>query len=284
MRLRTGTGRIRRRKTREQRQATRAVTLWRGFSCCIVVSGLGVLGMNAWTHGEMVLQDAVRQRSTAVVHEAEDRYHRAMEAFSHGSDAVNKLQALSEGQSSRTQQQLPQQPQPVTTPSVPIPPATPLELYYTRPQKSGAAIDPLQDDPSQDDPGRPVAAFASGGASQPGFVETHAESSPKEADRNSESALPKPVHGSALEPARSSSRPGPKVKKDTRPLHLQPPIIVGGTDGSGTRGCVTLLLSMNVLMLSDAGNDGGCQYDVHGKEMHREGWPPVVNPSDLSTH
>jgi len=44
-----------------------------------------------------------------------------------------------------------------------------------------------------------------------------------------------------------------------RPLHLLPPVIVGGTDGSGTRGAVALLLSGGVLMLSDEGSDGGCQ-------------------------
>ena len=38
-----------------------------------------------------------------------------------------------------------------------------------------------------------------------------------------------------------------------KPLWERPPVIVGGTDGSGTRGCVTLLLSQGVLMLSDAG-------------------------------
>ena len=53
-------------------------------------------------------------------------------------------------------------------------------------------------------------------------------------------------------------------------------MIVGGTDGSGTRGAVTFLLSSGVLMLNDAGGAGDCQYDVHGKELHPAGWPPVV--------
>ena len=53
-------------------------------------------------------------------------------------------------------------------------------------------------------------------------------------------------------------------------------MIVGGTDGSGTRGAVTFLLSSGVLMLNDAGGAGDCQYDVHGKELHSAGWPPVV--------
>jgi len=64
----------------------------------------------------------------------------------------------------------------------------------------------------------------------------------------------------------------PTVELDGVPLHLTPPLIVGGTDGSGTRGVVALLLSSGVLMLSDAGGaDGGCQYDVHGKELHPQG-------------
>lgn len=60
------------------------------------------------------------------------------------------------------------------------------------------------------------------------------------------------------------------------PIPDQPPVIVGGTDGSGTRGAVTFLLSSGVLMLNDAGGAGDCQYDVHGKELHPSGWPPVV--------
>jgi len=50
----------------------------------------------------------------------------------------------------------------------------------------------------------------------------------------------------------------------------EPPIIVGGTDGSGTRAVVTLLSNLNVLMVKD----DACTFDVHAGEMG--GWPPVV--------
>lgn len=70
-----------------------------------------------------------------------------------------------------------------------------------------------------------------------------------------------------------------------KPLAETPPVIVGGTDGSGTRGAVALLLSLGVLMLSDGGGaDGGCQYDVHGKELHPSGWPPLVQRVLASSH
>lgn len=58
---------------------------------------------------------------------------------------------------------------------------------------------------------------------------------------------------------------------------------------------MSLLLSMDVLMLSDAGGASDCQYDVHGLEANHQGWPPVVagllehthaadyDPADLPT-
>lgn len=71
---------------------------------------------------------------------------------------------------------------------------------------------------------------------------------------------------------RSIKNNRPSIDLEGVELHLTPPIIVGGTDGSGTRGVVALLLSSGVSMLSDGeGGDGGCQYDVHGKELHHQG-------------
>ncbi len=50
-----------------------------------------------------------------------------------------------------------------------------------------------------------------------------------------------------------------------------PPVIVGGTDGSGTRAAVVLLRMFGVTMVRD--ND--CTMDVHGGEIDG-GWPPLV--------
>lgn len=60
-----------------------------------------------------------------------------------------------------------------------------------------------------------------------------------------------------------SSRPPVDISED-------PPIIVGGTDGSGTRAVVTMLSNLEVLMVKD----DVCTFDVHAGEMG--GWPPVV--------
>jgi len=58
----------------------------------------------------------------------------------------------------------------------------------------------------------------------------------------------------------------------------EPPIIVGGTDGSGTRAVVTLLSNLNVLMVKD----DACTFDVHAGEMG--GWPPVVRRALRFSH
>lgn len=81
-----------------------------------------------------------------------------------------------------------------------------------------------------------------------------------------------------------AAKRSPATAQQRPTLSSTPPVIVGGTDGSGTRGAVTFLLSSGVLMLSDAGSDGGCQYDVHGKELHSAGWPPVVQNVLTHTH
>lgn len=58
-------------------------------------------------------------------------------------------------------------------------------------------------------------------------------------------------------------------------LHREPvPLIVGGTDGSGTRGVVALLQRLQVPMLVE---DGGT-LDVHAGYMAKGGWPNVVKP------
>ena len=51
----------------------------------------------------------------------------------------------------------------------------------------------------------------------------------------------------------------------------RPMLLVGGTDGSGTRSVVDLLENLGVLMAVD---DEGTM-DVHGEEMPG-GWPPIV--------
>lgn len=48
-------------------------------------------------------------------------------------------------------------------------------------------------------------------------------------------------------------------------------LMVGGTDGSGTRSVVDLLENLGVMMAVD---DEGTM-DVHGEEM-QGGWPPIV--------
>lgn len=58
-------------------------------------------------------------------------------------------------------------------------------------------------------------------------------------------------------------------------LHREPvPLIVGGTDGSGTRGVVALLQRLQVPMVVE---DGGT-LDVHAGYMAKGGWPKVVKP------
>ena len=54
-------------------------------------------------------------------------------------------------------------------------------------------------------------------------------------------------------------------------LATRPVLLVGGSDGSGTRSFVDLLLSLGVAMSVD---DAGTM-DVHGWEMEG-GWPPIV--------
>lgn len=61
-------------------------------------------------------------------------------------------------------------------------------------------------------------------------------------------------------------------------ISKDPPIIVGGTDGSGTRAVVTLFSNLNVLMVKD----DACTFDVHGGEMG--GWPPPVLLALKHTH
>ena len=51
-----------------------------------------------------------------------------------------------------------------------------------------------------------------------------------------------------------------------------PMLMVGGTDGSGTRSVVDLLENLGVMMAVD---DEGTM-DVHGQEMEG-GWPPIVD-------
>ena len=58
-------------------------------------------------------------------------------------------------------------------------------------------------------------------------------------------------------------------------------LLVGGSDGSGTRSVVDLLQSLGVTMVID---DTGTN-DVHGAEMvNGKGWPDVVRPVLKETH
>lgn len=77
----------------------------------------------------------------------------------------------------------------------------------------------------------------------------------------------KPMFG--LNPARQSLESYPNAIREPVPL------IVGGTDGSGTRGVVALLQRLKVPMVVE---DGGTM-DIHGAPyMSKMGWPAVVQP------
>jgi len=71
---------------------------------------------------------------------------------------------------------------------------------------------------------------------------------------------------------------GEQNKLPPRDISGDPPIIVGGTDGSGTRAVVTLLSNLDVLMVKD----DACTFDVHAGEMG--GWPPVVRRALRYSH
>ena len=75
-----------------------------------------------------------------------------------------------------------------------------------------------------------------------------------------------PPRPEPLDPARELYGPGCAPRAGAVPL------VVGGTDGSGTRGVVALLQRLGVHMVVEDANT----LDVHGREMG--GWPAVVGP------
>ncbi|CAM9637138.1 unnamed protein product [Choristocarpus tenellus] len=65
------------------------------------------------------------------------------------------------------------------------------------------------------------------------------------------------------------------ISNDPAIIRHPVPLVVGGTDGSGTRGVVALLQRLGVPMVIE---DGGT-LDVHGAPyMAKEGWPELVQP------
>ena len=66
---------------------------------------------------------------------------------------------------------------------------------------------------------------------------------------------------------------GESIVPGRRRRHTPTLLIVGGTDGSGTRRVVQLLADVGVVMVSE---DPGT-LDVHGQVM-KGGWPPVIKP------
>ena len=83
------------------------------------------------------------------------------------------------------------------------------------------------------------------------------------------------VKESSLPPSAGSVIPGalsPGLQPDPKLL------VVGGTDGSGTRSVVQILVSLGVVMVSEDPET----YDIHGDLMG--GWPPVVTPVVQETH
>lgn len=80
------------------------------------------------------------------------------------------------------------------------------------------------------------------------------------------------VHGEPMFGVMPVRRP---LSEDERLIRQPVPLIVGGTDGSGTRGVVALLERLKVPMIIE---DGGT-LDVHGAPyMAKGGWPQVVRP------
>lgn len=95
---------------------------------------------------------------------------------------------------------------------------------------------------------------------------------------NSQSMPQKGVLGEPLYGHNPIRRP---LVSDPALIRSRVPLIVGGTDGSGTRGVVALLQRLKVDMVVE---DGGT-LDVHGAPyMAKGGWPQVVRPVVEWTH
>ncbi|CAM9164463.1 unnamed protein product [Discosporangium mesarthrocarpum] len=87
--------------------------------------------------------------------------------------------------------------------------------------------------------------------------------------------LPPSVLGVPGEPMFDENPLRQVIAADPYTVRRPVPLVVGGTDGSGTRGVVALLKRLGVPMVVE---DGGT-LDVHGSPyMSKKGWPGVVNP------
>ena len=81
--------------------------------------------------------------------------------------------------------------------------------------------------------------------------------------------------GVLLNPSDSSYSPGKAAVVDSEPQSM---LVVGGTDGSGTRSVVKVLADLGVTMVSEDPHT----LDIHADKMG--GWPPVVKQVLSSTH
>lgn len=98
--------------------------------------------------------------------------------------------------------------------------------------------------------------------------------SPKHEDWHQRQRLPEPT-GLFGEPVYGNNPVRKSLIDDENLIQTPVPLIVGGTDGSGTRGVVDLLQRLKVPMVVE---DEGTK-DVHGSPyMDKGGWPVVVRP------
>lgn len=102
----------------------------------------------------------------------------------------------------------------------------------------------------------------------------HSPFSQEREDPHQRQSLPEPT-GLFGEPVYGNNPVRKSLVHDENLVQTPVPLIVGGTDGSGTRGVVDLLERLKVPMVVE---DGGTK-DVHGAPyMAKGGWPTVVRP------
>eukprot|EP00854_Cymbomonas_tetramitiformis_P001577 gene1577-2214_t len=114
------------------------------------------------------------------------------------------------------------------------------------------------------------------------------DSSPVQEKQNLAERAASPLLVESLQGEEAPETRGEQHEREKRAL-LKPhetvqtggkPVIVGGSDGSGTRAVVLLLQRLGVnMVIEDRGT-----LDVHGEQLGMGGWPDAVNPVLHETH